>query len=91
MPADSHAVLEDHDGRTALRFERVLAHSPERVWRALTRNDELFDWHPTPFDLEPHAGGRVSYRPTPRSARDARGEGARVRAAAPARLQLGRG
>jgi uncharacterized protein YndB with AHSA1/START domain len=65
MPASGHAVLEDHDGRSALRFERVLAHSPERVWRALTTHDELFDWHPTPFDLEPHAGGRVSYRTTP--------------------------
>jgi uncharacterized protein YndB with AHSA1/START domain len=53
MPVAGHAVLEDNDGRSALRFERALAHTPERVWRALTTRDELHDWHPTPFELEP--------------------------------------
>jgi uncharacterized protein YndB with AHSA1/START domain len=63
MHADGHAVLEDNDGRPALRFERVLAHSPERLWQALTTSEQLFDWHPTPFDLDPPAaGGRVRYR-----------------------------
>jgi uncharacterized protein YndB with AHSA1/START domain len=52
MPVDAHAVLEDHDGRSALRFERALAYTPERVWQALTRRDELLDWHPTPFQLQ---------------------------------------
>jgi uncharacterized protein YndB with AHSA1/START domain len=61
MPAHGHAVLEDHDGRWALRFERTFDHPPARVWRALTSHDELLDWHPTPFDLEPRSGGHVSY------------------------------
>ncbi|HEY4809553.1 MAG TPA: SRPBCC family protein [Solirubrobacteraceae bacterium] len=52
MPRDGHAILEDHEGRNALRFERTLLHTPERVWRALTSSDELSHWHPTPFELD---------------------------------------
>ncbi len=62
MPDTSHAVLEDHHGRWALCFERLFAHPRERVWEALTSASELEDWHPTPFQLEPRSGGRVSYR-----------------------------
>jgi uncharacterized protein YndB with AHSA1/START domain len=51
MP-DEHAVLIEHEGRSVLRFERVLAHPPERVWRALTARSELDAWHPTPFELD---------------------------------------
>lgn len=65
MPSSEHAVLQDHDGRPALLFERVLAHPRERVWRALSRHGELFAWHPTPFELEPTVGGAVVYRSTP--------------------------
>lgn len=32
------------DGRCALRFERELAHSPDRVWHALTQLDHLRWW-----------------------------------------------
>src|SRR6266536_2136550 len=36
------------DGRLVLRYERRLAHSPQRVWRALTEPDPprvfAFDW-----------------------------------------------
>jgi uncharacterized protein YndB with AHSA1/START domain len=67
MPSARHAVLKDHDGRSALRFERTLAHAPERVWRALTSCDQLSDWHPTPFELEPSPpapGCRVRFIPT---------------------------
>lgn len=52
------AVLQDEHGRTVLRFERSLAHPPERVWRFLTEPGALSRWHPTPFELE---GQRVSY------------------------------
>jgi len=51
------AVLEDHEGGVALRFERELPHPPERVWKALTERAELSAWHPTPFELEPRPGG----------------------------------
>ena len=37
-----------HDGDTiGLRYERQLAHSPERVWRAITEPDQLQHWFPT--------------------------------------------
>src|SRR3954468_21649469 len=42
--------LEEHDGRWRLRFERRLAHPPERVWRAITEPDDLRAWFP--FDIE---------------------------------------
>ena len=63
MPASPDALLHDHEGRTMLRFERVLAHPPEIVWRALTEPGELAHWHPSPARFEPHAGGTVSYLP----------------------------
>jgi uncharacterized protein YndB with AHSA1/START domain len=63
MPVAPEAVLQDQEGRPMLRFERVLGHPPERVWRALTEPDELVGWHPTPARLESTPGGRVSYLP----------------------------
>ncbi len=60
MP-DEHAVLLEREGRSVLRFQRVLAHPRERVWRALTEREDLAAWHPTPFDLEPRAGGAIEF------------------------------
>jgi uncharacterized protein YndB with AHSA1/START domain len=62
MYDSADAVLEDRDGGVALRFERELAHPPERVWRALTERAELDAWHPTPFELEPTRGGLVTFQ-----------------------------
>jgi uncharacterized protein YndB with AHSA1/START domain len=61
MPHVAEAVLQDNEGRAVLRFERVLSHPPERVWKALTETGELFGWHPTPLEFEPRIGGRVRY------------------------------
>jgi predicted 3-demethylubiquinone-9 3-methyltransferase (glyoxalase superfamily)/uncharacterized protein YndB with AHSA1/START domain len=58
------AILEDCEGRSVLRFERVLHHPPSRVWRALTEEDELRRWHPSPFTLDARAGGAVHYLST---------------------------
>lgn len=63
MPLSGDAVLEDHQGRTVLRFERALPHPPERVWDALTEPDELRNWHPSPFELDPRVGGTVRFVP----------------------------
>jgi uncharacterized protein YndB with AHSA1/START domain len=60
MPS-APAQLEEIDGRPALRFERVLSHPPERVWRALTEPEEMGTWHPTPARFEPRAGGRAEF------------------------------
>jgi uncharacterized protein YndB with AHSA1/START domain len=60
MPT-ADATLEERDGKPALRFERVLRHGPERVWRALTEPGEQAAWHPTPARFEPKVGGRVEY------------------------------
>ena len=38
------------DGRSAIRFERELAHSPERVWRAIVDPVELTAWFPCRID-----------------------------------------
>ncbi|MHB1468445.1 MAG: VOC family protein [Solirubrobacteraceae bacterium] len=61
MTVETDAVLEDDDGRTALRFERLLEHPPEQVWLALTEPDELRHWHPSPFQAELRVGGAVSF------------------------------
>ncbi|HEY4450728.1 MAG TPA: SRPBCC family protein [Solirubrobacteraceae bacterium] len=55
------AVFNDRAGRPQLVFERVLAHPRERVWSALSTRAELDCWHPTPFELEPREGARVSF------------------------------
>jgi uncharacterized protein YndB with AHSA1/START domain len=39
-------LIEAEDGRVGVRFERRLAHPPERVWRAVTAADELAKWFP---------------------------------------------
>ncbi len=36
-----HGTLTTKGNRVELRFERRLAHPPEKVWRALTDNQEL--------------------------------------------------
>jgi uncharacterized protein YndB with AHSA1/START domain len=63
MPVAPDAILQDQEGRSVLRFERILRHPPERVWRALTDPAEHRSWHPTPFELEPVVGGKVTYLP----------------------------
>ncbi|MBB3665371.1 uncharacterized protein YndB with AHSA1/START domain [Prauserella sediminis] len=49
-------ALDDIDGRPVLRFERSLAHPPERVWRALTDPAEVAQWFPVGVDTVPEVG-----------------------------------
>lgn len=49
-------TLETIDGRPALRFERTLAHSIERVWRAISDPAELERWFPAAADWTPATG-----------------------------------
>lgn len=48
------------DGRPALRFERHLQHSREKVWSAVTDPRHLSQWYPLRVtELEPRVGGRM--------------------------------
>ena len=48
------------DGHT-LRFVRVVHHSCERVWRAITDETELAHWMGYPVRFEPRVDGRVYF------------------------------
>jgi uncharacterized protein YndB with AHSA1/START domain len=50
------------DGRWQLRYTRHLAHAPERVWRALTEDDELAAWFPSTIEGERRAGAPLRFR-----------------------------
>lgn len=53
MMAGSQQIV---DGRPALRFERRLEHSVERVWRAVTEPAELARWFVAEVPWTPVAG-----------------------------------
>jgi uncharacterized protein YndB with AHSA1/START domain len=49
------------DGKYVLRFERRLAHPPEKVWRALTEPDQLRQWFPTDIEGERSLGAKLLF------------------------------
>ena len=51
-----NGTLETIDGRPALRFERRLPHSVDRVWRAITDPDELEAWFVARPEWKPEVG-----------------------------------
>ena len=53
--------LQARDGRSVLRMERWLKHSPEKVWRAMTEPERLADWFPATVVPELREGGRVEF------------------------------
>jgi uncharacterized protein YndB with AHSA1/START domain len=54
--------LERAGGRWRLRFERLLPHSPARVWRALTEEAHLAAWFPTTIEGELRVGAPLQFR-----------------------------
>jgi uncharacterized protein YndB with AHSA1/START domain len=54
-------------GRPAVRFERTYAYTVERVWAAISDPDELAQWFPSSVELEPRAGGVISFTGDPHS------------------------
>jgi uncharacterized protein YndB with AHSA1/START domain len=56
--------LQQQDGRWRLRFERRLAHPPEKVWLALSEPEHLAAWFPTDIQGDRVAGAplRFEYR-----------------------------
>ena len=49
------------DGRPALRFERSIPHSIERVWRAISEPGEIRRWFPAAVEFEPRVGGAMKF------------------------------
>ena len=49
------------DGRPALRFERSIPHSVERVWRAITEPGEMGQWFPAAVEYEPRVGAAMRF------------------------------
>ncbi|WP_227982237.1 SRPBCC family protein [Nocardia spumae] len=62
MPTDdSSAELTTIDGVPTLRFERRLAHPPERVWRAVSEPAQLAAWFPAAVETELRPGAPMRF------------------------------
>lgn len=58
-------TLQHSGDRTILRYERVLPHPVEDVWRAITDPEEINAWWGTRPEIDLRVGGRyVSYHAT---------------------------
>jgi uncharacterized protein YndB with AHSA1/START domain len=62
---DDRGTYVELDGRPAVRFERRFRHPAERVWAAVSEPVELAHWFPSQVDVEPHAGGRITFSGDP--------------------------
>jgi uncharacterized protein YndB with AHSA1/START domain len=56
-----NATLETANNRPVLRFERRLAHSPEKVWKAITDPAELTHWFPQDVEGTFAPGARLRF------------------------------
>lgn len=57
-----NVTLRTVDDRPVLRFERRLAHSPEKVWRAITEPGHLNQWYPfRAVEMDLRIGGTISF------------------------------
>jgi uncharacterized protein YndB with AHSA1/START domain len=67
MPTDARRANADgtldvrEDDTYVLRFERRLAHPPEKVWRALTEPAQLREWFPVDIEGERRAGAKLRF------------------------------
>jgi len=61
-PTRDGKLIEVEGGKVGVRFERRLAHPPERVWRAVTEADELAKWFPARPEIsgERRVGAKLS-------------------------------
>lgn len=51
-------TIEQRDGRVTFRYQRLLNHPIERVWRAITDPAELSSWLGVKAELDLRVGGR---------------------------------
>ncbi|WNG17838.1 SRPBCC domain-containing protein [Cystobacter fuscus] len=56
-----HGTLTTRGDRVELRFERRLAHPPEKVWRALTDGQELAHWFPARIEGARQNGAELRF------------------------------
>lgn len=56
-----NGTLHQEKGHWYLRFERRLAHAPEKVWRALTDENELSRWFPANIEGERAVGAALRF------------------------------
>lgn len=54
-------TLGTTDGRPVLRFERRLAHPPEKVWKAVTDPAEMAHWFPANIETELKIGAPMRF------------------------------
>jgi uncharacterized protein YndB with AHSA1/START domain len=55
------ATLDTIGGKTVLRFERRLAHPPEKVFRAISEPAELAHWFPARMEAELRPGAPIRF------------------------------
>jgi uncharacterized protein YndB with AHSA1/START domain len=55
------AVLDTIGGKAVVRFERRLAHAPEKVFRAISDPAELRHWFPAAMETELRAGAPIRF------------------------------
>ncbi len=58
---EGDGTLERQGGRHTLRFQRQLSHPPERVWRALTEDEDLVTWFPARIVGAREAGAALRF------------------------------
>ncbi|MDI1435768.1 SRPBCC domain-containing protein [Polyangium sorediatum] len=56
-----NGTLTTKGNHVELRFERRLAHAPEKVWRALTETQELAHWFPARIEGAREAGAGLQF------------------------------
>jgi len=56
-----NGTIRTADGHTVLRFERRLAHRPEKVWRALTEARHISEWFPSDMQMDLAVGARIRF------------------------------
>ena len=55
----------EYKGRPAVRFERAYPHPIDRVWAAVSTPEGLAGWFPSKVDIEPRAGGTITFSGDP--------------------------
>ena len=58
---DEYGTLERAGERSILRYERRLAHSRQKVWRAITEDADLAAWFPTTIEGARRAGAPLHF------------------------------